>query len=239
MPTGDIDCGKEDAMKNIVNVVFDYDGTLHQALKIFAPAFRKACVYLEGEGLLKRKQWKEEEIAPWLGQTSQAMWQDFYPTLTGYHKTKAEKIIGSTMLSLIEEGSAVLYPKGLKVLEALKDQGYRLFILSNCHKDYLEAHRKHFELDRFITAYYPGEAFGFIPKHEVMGILLGDYPGSTLMVGDRWHDIEAARVHGLPSLGCRYGYGKKEEMDEADQTINELEQLPATLYRIEEEWSKR
>ena len=33
------------------------------------------------------------------------------------------------------------------------------------------------------------------------------------MVGDRYHDIEAAKECGLASMGALYGYGSREEFD--------------------------
>ena len=38
------------------------------------------------------------------------------------------------------------------------------------------------------------------------------------MVGDRRHDIEGAQAHGLPSIGVLYGYGSREELEQAGAT---------------------
>jgi phosphoglycolate phosphatase len=39
-------------------------------------------------------------------------------------------------------------------------------------------------------------------------------PSETIMVGDRKHDVIAAKRNGLASLGVTYGYGSKEELIE-------------------------
>ena len=36
-----------------------------------------------------------------------------------------------------------------------------------------------------------------------------------LMIGDRYHDIEGARANGLDSAGVLWGYGSKEELENA------------------------
>ena len=36
-----------------------------------------------------------------------------------------------------------------------------------------------------------------------------------VMVGDREHDIKAARAHGIAAIGVTYGYGTREELSEA------------------------
>ena len=42
--------------------------------------------------------------------------------------------------------------------------------------------------------------------------------GKAIMVGDRRHDIEGAQAHGLPSIGVLYGYGSREELEQAGAT---------------------
>ena len=37
-------------MNKKINIIFDYDGTLHNSIKIYGPAFRKAYEYLIKEG---------------------------------------------------------------------------------------------------------------------------------------------------------------------------------------------
>lgn len=58
-------------------------------------------------------------------------------------------------------------------------------------------------------------------------------PGQTehvLMVGDRRHDVEGARVHNIPTAAVTFGYGSMEELTKAGSdyivsTVEELEQL--------------
>ena len=38
-------------------------------------------------------------------------------------------------------------------------------------------------------------------------------PAGTVMVGDRLHDIEAAKANGLRSIGVLWGYGGREELE--------------------------
>ena len=50
---------------------------------------------------------------------------------------------------------------------------------------------------------------------------------SMVMVGDREHDVKGAAVHGISCIGVLYGYGDREELENAGakiivQTVNEL-----------------
>jgi phosphoglycolate phosphatase len=51
------------------------------------------------------------------------------------------------------------------------------------------------------------------------------------MIGDRRHDIEAAKANGVRSIGVSYGYGKKEELRVAcaDQIVDSVDALHQLL----------
>lgn len=54
-------------------------------------------------------------------------------------------------------------------------------------------------------------------KADVVGEVLNRLGGPTdaIMVGDRLHDVEGARVHGLDCLGVGWGYAAPGELEEA------------------------
>jgi phosphoglycolate phosphatase len=59
-------------------------------------------------------------------------------------------------------------------------------------------------------------------------------PGSACMVGDRRHDVEGARAHGIPCLGVLWGYGSHEELRAAGalRLVESIEQLPAAIREL-------
>lgn len=68
-------------------------------------------------------------------------------------------------------------------------------------------------------------------KHEVIedalaGLAeLGADSSNLVMVGDRIHDVEGARMHNIPSALVRWGYGAADEWAEADHLIDTPRQL--------------
>jgi len=58
---------------------------------------------------------------------------------------------------------------------------------------------------------------------------LGIDPSRVLMVGDRIHDIEGARQHGIPCAIVRWGYGTSDEWAHAEHQIDTPRQLRALL----------
>ena len=63
-------------------------------------------------------------------------------------------------------------------------------------------------------------------------ILKKNTPGKYIVVGDRFHDMELAKHHHLPSIGCLYGYGSDGELDCADYQIQNITELPSVLEKL-------
>ena len=59
---------------------------------------------------------------------------------------------------------------------------------------------------------------------------LGAEPDAAVMVGDRRFDVAGAHENGLPAIGVLYGYGGREELENAGADylaadLHELKQL--------------
>lgn len=209
----------------MTNLIFDYDGTLHNSIKIYAPAFRKAYNYLIKKGLAKSKKFSDEEIARWLGFTAKDMWNRFMPKLSREEQYNCSNIIGNEMLDLINAGKAELYPNTRLILHELRSKGYNLIFLSNCKRSYMNAHRNQFQLDDFFAAYYCSEEFDFIPKHQIFNCFKEEWDGEFIVIGDRFQDIKIATKNNLTSIGCCYGYGTTNEIKDATYIIKELSEI--------------
>ena len=216
----------------MTNLLFDYDGTLHNSIKIYAPAFRTAYTYLVDQGFADSKEFTDQEISLWLGFTADDMWRSFFPNLPEEEKEKCSTMIGKEMISLINKGIAELYPETVAVLQKLKNLGYNLIFLSNCKHAYMEAHIKQFRLDRFFSGFYCSEDYGFMPKHEIFESIKTIYSGDYIVIGDRFHDIEISEKHSLQSVGCLYGYGAYNELQHATYRIDKLSELLLLLPNI-------
>lgn len=206
----------------IKTIFFDYDGTLHNSIKIYAPAFRKACSYLAEYGHMAEKQWDDKEISYWLGFNPDEMWRMFMPDLDDETRTKCSRIIGEEMRASIESGKAELYPGTLEVLEFLKSKGIHLIFISNCKSYYRDCHNKLFQLDKYFETLVCSEDYDFIPKHEILKKIKHGSSQDMLIVGDRKQDIEAGRKNNIHTIGCSYGFSLQRELDDADMIIDDI-----------------
>lgn len=208
-----------------MHLLFDYDGTLHETMKIYGPALRLACADLAARGLIEARDYSDAEISYWLGFSTPEMWRRFQPDLPEAEKEQSSRVVGGEMLRLVRAGKAALYPQAEETLAALRERGHTLLLLSNCRRAYLESHVQAFGLDRFFSACYCCEEFGNIPKYDIFPMIHERWPGDYVVIGDRVFDLEIAQKHALPSVGCLYGYGNAEEISAATYQITSLPEL--------------
>ncbi len=98
-------------------VFFDYDGTLHDSMHLYGPAFRRAYAALVTDGWAAPRTFSDEEIASWLGYSPAAMWASFMPELPEAIWQRASAAIGEEMRRLLAAGAGRLYPGAKAMLE--------------------------------------------------------------------------------------------------------------------------
>lgn len=211
--------------KNIRTIFFDYDGTLHDSIRIYAPAFRVAFDFLVEEGYTEHRQWSDDEIAKWLGHSTKAMWDDFMPDLDEDVKSTCGRIIGEEMMRLMKNNKAKLYDGAVETLEYLREKGYTIVFISNCNSDYKKEAAIIENLGIYFDAMVCAEDYEYIPKHEILADIIEDYPKECVIVGDRIHDIEAGKKNNIATIGCSYGFLQEGELDSADIIINDIREL--------------
>lgn len=216
-------------LAGIKTIVFDYDGTLHDSTKNYILAFKRAYDYLIAHGKAEPREWTDAEITKWLGFSAKDMWDNFMPDLEPEYQQTASRMIGETLQQKAQANEAVLYPGALDTLAYLREQGYTLVFLSNCKHEYMEAHRRTFQLDRYFSGMYCTEDYDFIPKYDIFTQFKDHYQPEFLIVGDRLHDFEIGQVHRLKTIACTYGYGTDEEFGMADYRIVDIRELSKML----------
>lgn len=216
----------------MINLIFDYDGTLNNCLKTYRPAFRKAYSWLVSNGYAEPHEFSDNEISYWLGFNGAEMWSRFQPQLPIEIRELCRNIISEETDTRICSGAAELFPNAENVLSKLKSTGYTLIFLSNCRRHYWESHNNAFGLDRYFDYVYCAEDFDFIPKYEIFRRFRDKHSGEFIVIGDRFHDIETAVKNGLKSIGCAYGYGSPEELKNADIIIRSVSDIPMAVCEL-------
>lgn len=216
----------------MANLIFDYDGTIHESMKTYAPAFRNTCKWLADNGYIAEKEYTDKEISYWLGFNSTDMWSTFQPDLDPEIREKARIMLGEDMARRVENGEGALFSHAEEVLAELKNQGHTLIFLSNCRVHYMERHSRVFGLNRFFDYFYCCEEYDFIPKYQIFRLFSLQHKGQYIVIGDRFHDIETATQNGLKSIGCGYGYSSDGELDKADIIVNDITEIPSAVAEL-------
>ncbi len=105
------------------------------------------------------------------------------------------------------------------MLKNLKNAGLRLAVATSKLENTAKEILAHFGLDSYFDYIGGGLPDGSRDyKNQVieyvMDILKAD-KRKTVMIGDRIHDIEGAHKVGIDSIGALYGYGSREELENA------------------------
>jgi phosphoglycolate phosphatase len=112
-----------------------------------------------------------------------------------------------------------VFPGVPEMLAALTDAGRTLCVATSKRRDFAERVVDYLGLRQYLPRVYgalPGG--GLDDKKDLLAEILrveAYDPARTTMVGDRLHDIHAARANDLRSIGVIWGYGSEAELREA------------------------
>lgn len=129
------------------------------------------------------------------------------------------------------------YPGMEDFLRDLKEAGLTLLVATSKPEVIAVRILNHFGLAKYFDhiAGAPPDSEEGSRKSAVIRSALSrlDDPAGAVMVGDRRHDVAGAGETGLPCIGVLYGYGGREELEEAgaDFIAEDLAALKALLLR--------
>lgn len=210
-------------------IIFDMDGTIVPSLEIVYGAIEKVFAELGWPVTFSAT-----DINRFFGLPSSAVsGSGLYDFITppGSHLTPSEvreKVRAEYRDSFRE--MAETFPGVRETLQTLRKRGYRLALYSNASTMYFDIVTAALNiLDCFDYAECVQE--NNLTKPELVWKIRERFGGLTAaVVGDRFHDIEAARETGSLSVGILFGYGG-EEPQQADFTIRSFEELLAIFDR--------
>lgn len=216
--------GKNDDLKNVKSIIFDFDGTLHNTLKIYYPAFSSGVGFLREQGFAKDFELSEKNVARFLGEKPNFAYDLIARGADESLKRQVMALVGRKMEENIKNGLGELYEGTIKVLEDLS-KNYDLYILSNCREVYLDLALDVYGIKNYFKKYFAAETYDFIPKDEIIKKERQKIKEEIIFVGDRHHDMEAARKNNLRSIFCSFGFGSDEEGKDASYKISSIGEI--------------
>ena len=122
-----------------------------------------------------------------------------------------------------------------QMLGALKCAGYRLYVATSKPETTAGIVMKYFGFTVYFAYVAGADLEGTrVRKADVIRYLLEKEgiadPGEAVMIGDRKHDVLGAKEVGMDSIGVLYGYGGRQELEEAGADF--LAATPRELERV-------
>lgn len=206
-------------------ILFDLDGTMWNAVGGILLTWNKV---VSNHPECRKEPISEEELSGCLGLPMTAIAERLFPETT----PQEQQILMDECCELeneyLSEHGGILYPKLEETLLELK-KSYRLFVVSNCQKGYIESFIKAHKLERCFDDI---ECWGnnLLPKGENNKLIMArNNVTRAVYVGDTAGDEESARVAGIPFVFAAYGFG---EAVAPDYVLPEFAKLPEVMEGI-------
>lgn len=136
---------------------------------------------------------------------------------------------------------ADLYDGVGEMLVDLRDAGATLYIATSKARIYAERVAEAFGIDAWVEGIFGAELDGSLSdKGELLAYALAETkaePAESLMLGDRAHDVEGAKLNHIPVIGALWGYADPDELRMADPdalagTPEEVPEIALDLFGL-------
>jgi phosphoglycolate phosphatase len=115
-----------------------------------------------------------------------------------------------------------VYPGIVEMLKQTVAMSWRAYVVTSKPTVYAQRIVSHFQLINFFAAVYGSQLDGRLTRKEelIRHVMEEEFipPGQAIAVGDRSEDIRGARANGMDSIGVTYGYGSRQELENAGAT---------------------
>ena len=196
----------------VENILFDFDGTLVDTSEGIIKSMHHAYDCLGYERI------SDERIKAVIGPPLQEMFRQLLPEATGeIIETGVQKFREWYRTHGVDEAEPFPYvPEGLK---RLREKGKRLFIVTSKPEVFVREISCRYSMDGLFHDITATSVSGKSESKAVrMGTLMKRYSmlsESTVMVGDRHEDAEAAAANGVRCIGVGYGYDERDKLEKA------------------------
>lgn len=131
-------------------------------------------------------------------------------------------------VAYLREHPGRIYPGVRECLKALREDGWHLYIVSNCQKGYIETFLHAADAEGLIEDYICFEDTMQEKAENIRLCCERNHLDRAVYVGDTAGDLEASRSAGIPFVYAAYGFGSVKE-SEADGVIGQFAQLGDVL----------
>ena len=198
-------------MKSFEYILFDLDGTITDSAKGITDSVKYALKKM-GEKIPPY-----ETLCRFIGPPLKTGFSEF----CGLSDERAEKAVEYYREYYHVKGvlDCEVYAGIPALLEKLQSAGKKAVLATSKPEKFAKIILEHFGLSKYFY-FIGGASFDTRnEKHQVIEYVINACgikdKTAAVMVGDRFHDIEGAKFNGIASVGVLYGFGNREELENA------------------------
>ncbi len=210
-------------MKEKKLVVFDMDGTLNRIELFILPTYREVLK------TFANTQVDDDTVLRLMGCVDEEIYQGLLPGAPMERFGEFMALTAQAEYRNIDRYHGA-YDGVPEMIRRLSEEGYILAVCTNGTNGYVRKIAAALDLAPYFT-YLQGAEPGCTKSDTLKMVLDKIRPDRAVMVGDRHHDMQAARDNGLPFIGCQYGY-LPQEVDGADIRVATAGQIPQAVKAL-------
>ena len=184
-------------------IIFDMDGTLWDSTDVVARSWTDAVK----EWGLPDKIITPDDMRGVMGLTMDRIAAILFSEINGEEQTKLLDYCCKIENEYIIKFGGVLYPNLEKTWTKLKENGYHLYIVSNCQKGYIEAFLEHYGFGHYFEDIECFGNNGLKKGDNIRNVVLRNNLDHAIYVGDIQGDYDAAMEAGVEFIHAAYGFG--------------------------------
>lgn len=209
-------------MSKIKNIIFDLDGTLWDSREQIIEAWKNVIPDININA---------KDLDNLMGKTNAEYIKFLFPNYSDKEAEKCMKKCENEEVKYLTQFGAKLYDNIIPIIKDLS-KSYKLFIVSNCQKGYIESFLEHYNLTEFFV---DTECNGNTNKLKEENIkLLMDRnnlkQNQTCYIGDTQSDYNASLNNNIEFICCRYGFGK---LPNYEKYVNKPEEISCLIRTLD------
>ena len=205
-------------------IIFDLDGTLWDATEGITAAWQQV---LDSENIdvtLTR-----EAVMGCMGLPMDEIFLRLLPNIGADTRADIQQKCQRYENEYLSLHGGALYPNVEKTLDALKNDGYDLYIVTNSQDGYVEAFFDSMNLKDYFTDYEMFGRTGLLKAENIRLVMKRNSIDNAVYVGDAKGDYDSAKTAKIPFIYAKYGFGK---VTDCEYAIDKFDDLPSVVCKI-------
>ncbi len=188
--------------RNHDGVIFDIDGTLWDARKAVTDSWNEE---LKANGYDAKLDYVE--LGKLFGKTMQEIFDNIFPDMSADERERIIPLLYNAQYRHIESNPPSLYRGVIETLEYLK-QHYKLYIVTNAQKGYIEALFKATGIGKYFTDALCYGDTGTAKGETIRTLCNKNGIKNPVYIGDTQGDADECTKNGIPMIYASYGLGE-------------------------------